>query len=456
MCGLIGAYKSNEEVDVQSIYHRGPDAQKLIQWGDFKVGHTRLSIIDTHAAANQPFEYEDTIIAFNGEIYNYQELRATYLKDYEDEFRTNSDTEVLIMMLFHYGLDKTLEVIDGMFCFFYADNGNTRVLVRDRYGKIPLFFENNEDTSEFLWCSEQKGFKKHMTEFPRANYYDFNTGEFVEYYSYVKDEYKPFTLEVMEEAVRKRLIADVPLCCLISGGLDSSLILALAKKHNPNIVAYTAVYDKNSNDFINAKKVCKEFDVELRVVYIEPPTKQDIENTVKSIETKMKAQVEISLLNLPLAKAISEDGFKVVLSGEGADEIFGGYGNFAIQASRAETHEDWREIKKAQVDKMARGNFRRANMVFMQYQIECRLPFIDKDIVEFGINATREENPVGKKILKEIAEGIVPEYIIKRAKETFQGSAKIPEYIEEIYGNPIKMYNQIYKNMYKKKLKKLF
>jgi asparagine synthase (glutamine-hydrolysing) len=260
----------------------------------------------------------------------------------------------------------------------------------------------------------------------------------------------------MEKAVTKRLVSDVPLCCLISGGLDSSLILGIAKKHNPNIVAYTAVFDDESNDYVNAKRVCKEFDVELRTVYIDKPTKKDIEETIECIETNMKAQIEISLLNIPLAKKISEDGFKVVLSGEGADEIFGGYGNFAIKASRCKTYEDWRDIKKEQVDKMARGNFRRANLVFMKHHIECRLPFIDKDIVEFGINATKEENPVGKKILKKIAEGIVPDYIIKRQKETFQGSAKIPEYIEGIYGNPVKMYNSIHRALYQKKSKKLF
>lgn len=456
MCGLVGSYKSNKKVNIQNIYHRGPDAQKIIEWGDFIVGHTRLSIIDTQETANQPFEYEDTILAFNGEIYNYKELRETYLKEQEDEFRTNSDTEVLIMMLFHYGLEKTLEVIDGMYCFFYADNGNTRVLVKDKYGKIPLFYETNKSSGEFIWCSEQKGFNKHMTEFPRANYYDFNTGEFTEYYSYITDNYKLFNLEIMENAVKKRLIADVPLCCLISGGLDSTLILAIAKKYNPNIVAYTAVYDKNSNDFLNAKKVCEEFDVELRVVYIDPPTKQDIIDTIKCIETRMKAQIEISLLNLPLAKAISEDGFKVVLSGEGADEIFGGYGNFAIKASKINTRVEWQNLKKEQIDKMVRGNFRRANMVFMKHQIECRLPFIDKDIVEFGINASNEENPTGKKILKYVSEGIVPDYIIKRPKETFQGSAKMPDYIESIYGNPTKMYNTLYKDLFKKKLKKLF
>lgn len=234
------------------------------------------------------------------------------------------------------------------------------------------------------------------------------------------------------------------------------MILGIAKKYNPDIVAYTAVYDKNSNDYINAIKVCEEYGVELRPVFIHSPTKQDIEDTIKSIESKMKAQIEISLLNLQLAKKISEDGFKVVLSGEGADEIFGGYGNFAIKASKAKTHEDWRSIKKNQVDKMARGNFRRANMAFMKYNIECRLPFIDKDIVEFGINATSEENPKGKLILKEVAKGIVPDYIIKRPKETFQGSAKIPDYIEDLYGNPIKMYNQMYRDMFKKKMKKLF
>ena len=111
MCGIIGSYKSKEDVNVQNIYHRGPDAQKVVEWGDFVIGHSRLSIIDPVTAANQPFEFEDTLLAFNGEIYNYQELRKEYLSD--KEFRTNSDTEVLSQMLFFYGLEKTLEVIDG-------------------------------------------------------------------------------------------------------------------------------------------------------------------------------------------------------------------------------------------------------------------------------------------------------------------------------------------------------
>lgn len=452
MCGIIGKYKSSETVDVNNIYHRGVDNQQMIEFGDYTIGHTRLSIIDTENNANQPFHYLSSILTFNGEIYNYKELKDIYLSDYK--FDTSSDTEVLSKMLYYHGIEKTLEVIDGMYSFFYYNpKDNISILVRDRFGKIPLFYQYQyqyqPDNKSFIWCSEQKGFKKHMLEFPKANYFDFSKSVFVEYYSYLNKNYKKFDLSILDNAVKKRLISDVPICTLISGGLDSSIILYLAKKYIPNIVAYTAVYDKNSNDYINAIKICKDLDVELRTVFIDPPTKKDIEDTIYCIESNMKAQIEISLLNIPLAKKIHEDGFKVVLSGEGADEIFGGYGNFAIKASKCETHEDWLKLKKDQIDKMSRGNFRRANLAFMKYSIECRLPFIDKDIVEFGLNAPKTENPIGKTILKEVSKGLIPDYIIKRKKETFQGASKMNTYIDSIYGNPTKMYNEIYKNIFK-------
>lgn len=448
MCGIIGTFKKVLDFDLKNLQHRGPDASGKKEFGLYSVGHTRLAIIDTSHAADQPFEYNGTVLCFNGEIYNFQELAQEYLND---EVYV-SDTVVLSHLLYKYDLEWVLERLDGMFAFFYYD-GSNGYLVRDRFGKIPLFWNNYNGIA---WSSEQKGFNKFMIEFPAGSYYCFETSSIVKYYNPVTKLYRPFTLDVLVNAVRKRMIADVPLCCLISGGLDSSLILAIAKTINPNIVAYTAVFDKNSEDRKFAKEICDLLNVELREVFIDPPGMISVGHTIRTIEMSMKAQVEISLLNLPLAEQIKNDGFKVCLSGEGADEVFGGYGNFCIAANKAD-REEWRALKIEQVAKMSRGNFQRANLVFMAHSIECRLPFIDRDIVEFGINATKEENPAGKKILKKEAKKILPDRIINRKKDTFQGGAGMAQYMEEyLQGAQIKTYNGIYNELFSLKQTSLF
>lgn len=451
MCGIIGVFRAehpNFEGALNLLKHRGPDAQKSMPIPEGIIGHTRLSILDLSEASDQPYRYEETAICFNGEIWNYQELRAE-LKDLGYQFETTGDTEVLIKFLHCYGMED-IDRIDGMFAFSYFD-GESLFLARDRYGKIPLFYRKNG--KGIMWASEMKALNLWPSlgsqRLPAGTYWNLTEGTYKTYYSAARAAIRPKgpLIKLLKKAVRKRMVSDAPLCCLISGGLDSSLILSIAKKIRPDIVAYTAYFDPDSEDLSNARRLCNDLKIELREVLCPTPTTLAIDSVIRSIESPMKAQIEIGLLCEPLAAQLRRDGFKVCLSGEGADELFGGYGNMQIRASKL-GDQGWRQLRVKQIEKMGRGNFQRCNMIFMANSVECRLPFLDRAVVEYAINSTKEQCPPGKKLLKKAAKGILPDYIINRQKETFQGAANIPEAVAEIIHNPIRYYNSIYGRLY--------
>jgi len=246
-------------------------------------------------------------------------------------------------------------------------------------------------------------------------------------------------IEKLNAGVKKRLQADADICCLISGGLDSSLILSLATQYKKDLVAYTAKFNENATDLIAARKLCAELGVKL----IEVPVNINLDilsESIASIEINSKAQIEIGVLCLPLAERISGDGFKACLSGEAADELFGGYGNFCIKASKADD-EEVVKLRIKQLAKMARGNFIRTNKIFMSKSVECRLPFMEKDLVESAIQLNKTESPLGKKLIKLAAKNIVPDWVIKRPKETFQGSSGVSNQIQKLIRLPVKFYN---------------
>jgi len=235
------------------------------------------------------------------------------------------------------------------------------------------------------------------------------------------------------------MVADAPLCCLISGGLDSSLILSIAKAMRPDIVAYTAILDDASPDLKAARRLCDEFAVPLVEVRVAAPTPNDLAAAALAIEIPSKAQVEIAAMCIPLARAIAGDGFKACLSGEAADELFGGYGNMCIAGASADDA-GWRAIRVAQLAKMARGNFVRCNKAFMAAGVECRLPFMERALVETVMAMDKAACPPGKKALKAASVGIVPKWIASRPKETFQGGAGMDDAAAAVIGDPARFY----------------
>ncbi len=168
---------------------------------------------------------------------------------------------------------------------------------------------------------------------------------------------------------------------------------------------------------------------------------------MRGIEIASKAQIEIAALCLPLARRVRAEGFKACLSGEAADELFGGYGNFCIQASKA-SPDEVRALRRGQLAKMARGNFVRCNKAFMAAGVECRLPYMEQRLVESSVQLDLKQSPAGKKLLKEAARGLVPDRIIRRTKETFQGGSGVSAETEKRFPSPIKFYNAELRTMF--------
>lgn len=443
MCGLVGSFNLpgfDVSAGIERLRHRGPDGAGVLDAGPARHGHVRLSLVDLTAASDQPFRYGDAVLTFNGEIWNFRELRAD-LQAAGRSFRTTGDTEVLAAALDEWGTDA-LPRLEGMFAFAWS-RGGTHILARDRFGEIPLYVHRAGDG--FAWASERKGLGRGhpAAPLPAGSWLDLTTGRLARWYALptrVTDN-RPLGL-MLDAGVRTRLNADAPLCVLISGGLDSSLVLALAKAAKPDVVAYTAVLDGGSPDLKAARRLCAELAVPLTEVPVARPDAAALERAALAIEISSKAQVEIAALCIPLAQAIGSDGFKACLSGEAADEIFGGYGNMCIKGARADDA-GWRDIRIAAVDKMARGNFVRCNLAFMAAGVECRLPFIETALVETALAMSKADCPPGKKALKAAARGVVPDWIISRQKETFQGGAGMDDAAAAAVADPAGFYRSV-------------
>jgi asparagine synthase (glutamine-hydrolysing) len=450
MCGILGTYKlPNLDIQKQLTYikHRGPDATGTATADQTHHGHVRLALLDLTPASNQPYRYRDTILTYNGELWNHQQLRNE-LQTLGHNFKTTGDTEVLAAALHQWGTNA-LPKLDGMFTFAWSHN-DTHILARDRFGEIPLYIHRNG--ASFAWSSERKGLPKNYqaSPLPPGTYLNLTTGKLHTWYTIPQTNNDPRgILQLLEQGVTNRLIADAPLCVLISGGLDSSLILTLAKKHKPDVVAYTATVNPNSPDLKAARRLCQELQIPLTEIQVPQPTPNQLEAAAKTIEIPSKAQVEIAALCIPLAHAIRSDGYRALLSGESADELFGGYGNMMIKGAKANDNA-WRDIRIHAVKRMARGNFIRTNTSFMAAGIEARLPFIELPLVEKALNLTKTQSPPGKKALKAASAEILPNWVIRRPKETFQGGAGMREAAAATVNDPKGYYRSIISTTYGK------
>lgn len=445
MCGIAGGYDAslttvNDMLD--RISHRGPDGRGVKQHGRMIHGHVRLSLVDLSDASAQPFSRADTTLSFNGEIWNYKTLRQRS----SGHFTTTGDTEVLADFLARGGVQE-LKKFDGMYAICFSDQHGGHYLARDPFGKIPLYVAKVKQPfsgrTGYLYASERKAFPRGVkpVAVPPGHLFHFNTGRWIPFYQLPNqspaqpDELLP----LLRQGVAKRLEADAPVCCLISGGLDSSLILALAAERSKNVTAFTASFDQESTDLLAARRLCSDLSINL----IEVPVQMSQELTaraISSIEISSKAQIEIAMLCLPLAERIKAEGFKACLSGEAADELFGGYGNFCIKASKLDG-QPLLDLRRAQLEKMSRGNFVRCNKAFMTAGVECRLPFMEQALVEMAVNLNKKQSPLAKGLLKEAAKELLPNWIIKRPKETFQGASGVSAAVATQISSPTIFYN---------------
>jgi asparagine synthase (glutamine-hydrolysing) len=455
MCGIvatIGYTKSDVNEMLEAIAHRGRDNRGIKEFiyknKTIHLGHNRLSINDISPLGNQPMEYDGIELIVNGEIWNYPQLR----KEYEERgytFKSNSDSEI-ILFLYKEGELKRLE---GMFSFVIYD-GNKLILSRDWVGKIPLYIYN---TNKYIIASEIKSILTQdgiddVKIVPKNSFIEINldTDEFTidknYYFQFASETTKATsheevgetTFKLLESAVDKRLLSDVPIATSLSGGIDSAIITYLLAQRIPNIKAYTIAFDQESKDLQKARVCAKAIGVELIEVFVprnEEIIKQRFMESIRVIEYPSTVQMEVGILQSFIAEEMAKDGIKVAFSGEGSDESYGSYGTFRMFSKKP----DWSDVRKKLFEKQHYGNLLRGNTIFMNYgTIELRCPFFDREFLNYTTNLTDEflaDKGQWKRPLADAFRGKLPDEILDQEKRAFQKGTNFKQYIEHIILN---------------------
>lgn len=460
MCGIWAYFlKKDDQSDIdvdmlfskfKTIYGRGPDNLNFNYYKNlFFLGFHRLSIMDTSSNGNQPFTYvyEDKtyICVCNGEIYNAESLKEEINKTHLNyDWSSNSDCEVLIPLYILYG-HEMVKKLKGVFAInisiIDSDNNYDTFICRDRIGVRPLFIGSNIENRNIGICSEAKGltgiFDRVQVFQPGCHImYSSEQGVIEPYYQYYHYDYKLADLTVQENrcnyireaftnAVNKRLISDRPVCALLSGGLDSSLVCSVASRllKDNGIKLYTySIGMENSTDEFYAKKVADFIGSEHKVVNI---TNNEallaIKDVIWATETFDITTVRASTGQYLISKYISENSpFKVVLSGDGSDEVASGYIYNYLAPSDKDLHEE--AVKRVREIHLYDGL--RADRATSIHGLELRVPFLDSDFVDLYLSIDAkfrkpDKDHMEKHLLRSSFEGYLPNEVLWRKKEAF-------------------------------------
>ncbi|MDD2961282.1 MAG: asparagine synthase B, partial [Muribaculaceae bacterium] len=453
MCGIVTIFnKDNNISDMRSdalkmskrIRHRGPDWSGIYSSEHVIMTHERLSIVDPESGG-QPLKSEDgkIILAVNGEIYNHRDIRKTMESKYK--FLTGSDCEVILALYQEKGIDF-LEYLDGIFAFtLYDSEKNLLLVARDSIGVIPLY-KGADEKGNIYFASELKaleGYCSSIEPFLPGHKYDSDSNVNEKWYNRDWKQYKNVAYNGadinalktgLETSVRQQLMCDVPYGVLLSGGLDSSIISAIACKYAANRIEEDgkqkawwprihsfAIGLKGAPDLMAAKKVAEHIGtVHHEINYTIQEGIDAIRDVIYFIETYDVTTVRASTPMYLLARVIKSMGIKMVLSGEGADEIFGGYLYFHKAPNAKEFHEE--TIRK--ISKLHLYDCLRANKALAAWGVEGRVPFLDKEFMDIAmrINPTAkmaENGKIEKWILRKAFEDMLPAEIVWRQKEQF-------------------------------------
>ena len=455
MCGIVCLFDAKQKTEIlrpqvlemsKKIRHRGPDWSGVFQNEKVIFSHERLAIVDP-TSGKQPLFSKDKkiVLAVNGEIYNHRELRADF-PDYE--FQTESDCEVIIPLFQKYGKDF-VDQLNGIFAFAIYDIENDIYFVaRDHMGICPLY-QGWDKNGNYYVASELKaleGVCKTIENFLPGHYLFSPDGyEMQEWYTRdwqnfdnVKDNSTDIAAlrKTLEDAVHRQLMSDVPYGVLLSGGLDSSIISAITAKYSRNRIEsgdtqeawYPRLHSfavglEGSPDLIAAKKAADHIgSIHHEVHFTVQEGLDAVRDVIYHLETYDVTTIRASTPMYLLARVIKSMGIKMVLSGEGADEIFGGYLYFHKAPNAKEFHEE--NVRK--LNKLHLYDCLRANKSLMSWGIEGRVPFLDKEFMDVAMRlnpkdkmVTAHEPKIEKWILRKAFEDLLPESITWRQKEQF-------------------------------------
>lgn len=533
MCGICGYMNSNEKIKdlkvitkmASSINRRGPDALNVYTDKNIALGHTRLSIIDL-LTGNQPMTYEYNsntyVITYNGELYNTKEIKEKLINE-GFAFKTSSDTEVMLACYVAYK-EKCLDMFNGIYSFaIYSKNDNTLFLARDRLGIKPLFYTITNNT--LIFASEIKAILEHPSvrarigekelmeliglgpaHNPGSTYfkdiYELKAGHFATYsginfntYCYwdlttrncEDDVYTAIskTKELVSDSLRKELVSDVPVCTMLSGGLDSSVLTYLAKEEIPNLSTFSIDFTGNDTSFAsNSYQPTQDAEyVKIMSDYLHTKHKtiyfknEDLFHLLKKsmIARDMPGMADIDSSMYAFCEAISNNGFKVCISGECSDEIFGGYpwyyreklvnypsfpwalsdeirnsllkkdlcSNYNIKDYIKESYDNTLSNVELNSNNELENKFRKTNYLTIKWfmntlvertdrasmasGLEVRVPFADHRIFEYIYNVpakyklglVHNSEPVEKYLLRKAFEKNIPNEVVYRKKSPF-------------------------------------
>lgn len=452
MCGIVCAFDIKQKSEdlrpqvlemAKTIRHRGPDWSGVYSDEKAILAHERLAIVDP-ASGKQPLFSEDKklILAANGEIYNHKALRAQF-PDYK--FQTESDCEVILSLYKEKGVDFVDEM-NGIFGFaIYDVEKDEYFIARDHMGIIPLYMGWDKHGT-FYVASELKALEGVCTKielFPPGHYMSSKDGELVQWYKRdwedfeaVKDNETSIAevKQALEDAVHRQLMSDVPYGVLLSGGLDSSVTSAIAKKYSqrrieaddkeqawwPQLHSFSVGLE-GSPDLAAARKVADHIGtVHHEIKFTIQEGLDAIKDVIYQLETYDITTIRASTPMYLMARVIKSMGIKMVLSGEGADELFGGYLYFHKAPNAKEFHEE--TVRK--LSKLHMYDCLRANKSLAAWGIEGRVPFLDKKFMDVAMRINPEDKMIKdgrieKWVVRKAFEDMLPESVAWRQKEQF-------------------------------------
>ncbi len=454
MCGIVAVFdvkKTSDQLRTQvlemskKVRHRGPDWSGIYSADHAILAHERLAIVDPQSGG-QPLISADgnLILAVNGEIYNHQEIRKELGDVYE--FQTKSDSEVILALYQEKGVDF-LEDLNGIFAFaLYDKTKNTYLIGRDHVGIIPLY-QGWDTEGHYYVASELKsleGVCKKIEAFPHGHYYYSEDANPTQYYTRDWREYKNVKDNAsdiatirkgLEDAVHRQLMSDVPFGVLLSGGLDSSVISAIAKKYSakrvesgdtqeawwPQLHSFSVGLE-GSPDLKYAQEVADSIGTVHHSIHFTVQEGLDaVRDVIYHLETYDVTTIRAATPMYLLARVIKSMGIKMVLSGEGADELFGGY----LYFHKAPTAEEFHKETVRKLDRLHLYDCNRANKALAAWGVEGRVPFLDKEFMDIAMNVNPTDKMCGtnskmeKHILREAFEDYLPKSVAWRQKEQF-------------------------------------
>lgn len=453
MCGIVCAFDLKQKSETlrpqilemsKKIRHRGPDWSGIFSYEKAILAHERLAIVDP-ASGKQPLYSADKklVLAANGEIYNHRDIRKDFEGDYD--FQTQSDCEVILALYKKKGVEF-LDDMNGIFGFALYDVEKDEYLVaRDHMGIIPLYIGWDKHGT-FYVASELKALEGYCTKielFPPGHYLSSKDGELVKWYTREWESYENVkdnstsieeVQQALEDAVHRQLMSDVPYGVLLSGGLDSSVTSAIAKKYAqrrieaddkteawwPQLHSFSVGLE-GSPDLAAAQKVADHIGtIHHEIKFTIQEGLDAIRDVIYQLETYDITTVRASTPMYLMARVIKSMGIKMVLSGEGADELFGGYLYFHKAPNAKEFHEE--TVRK--LNKLYMYDCLRANKSLAAWGIEGRVPFLDKEFMDVAMRVNPQDKMITsermeKWVVRKAFEEYIPESVAWRQKEQF-------------------------------------